>query len=216
VLIAAIAVTTALTAGLAACDTDDGRQMESPSGEQRDRMPTTTSSSLPGEPIVTMLAGSTVPATIEGGTVAAPFVVSGPWADGTAIDATFSCDGAGTAPVIAWTAPPAGTAELALVVTDRDAEDFIHHAVRGLPPTAGGIGGAPVAGAVEGTNDFGAPGWGGPCPPPGSTHQYLWTVYAVGQPTTLPDGFTGRQLYEQMLSSAFSSAQYTGTYTRSG
>jgi len=220
VLVAA-AVTTGL-AVIAACDTDDGRQMDEPSGEQRDGQPTTTSSSLPGEPVVTtgepvvtMLAGSSVPETIEAGTVAAPFVVSGPWADGGLVLIEHTCDGPGTAPVISWTAPPAGTVELALVVTDRDAEDFVHYAVRGLPPTAGETG-VPIAGAVEGTNDFGAPGWGGPCPPPGTTHQYVWTVYAVAQPTTLPDGFTGRQLYEQMLASAFASAQFTGTYTRPG
>jgi Raf kinase inhibitor-like YbhB/YbcL family protein len=37
------------------------------------------------------------------------------------------------------------------------------------------------AGALQVRTDFGAPGYGGPCPPQGDhPHRYLFTVYAVG------------------------------------
>lgn len=33
--------------------------------------------------------------------------------------------------------------------------------------------------AIQSVTDFGTPGYGGPCPPPGPSHQYLITVYAL-------------------------------------
>ncbi|WP_211489761.1 YbhB/YbcL family Raf kinase inhibitor-like protein [Georgenia thermotolerans] len=32
---------------------------------------------------------------------------------------------------------------------------------------------------MEARNSFHAPGWGGPCPPPGPPHRYVFTVYAL-------------------------------------
>jgi len=41
--------------------------------------------------------------------------------------------------------------------------------------------GAPLpAGARTWANDYGYPGWGGPWPPPGPAHHYVFTVFAVG------------------------------------
>ena len=41
-------------------------------------------------------------------------------------------------------------------------------------------------GALEIRTDFGKPGYGGPCPPPGhNVHRYIFTVHAVGV-TALP------------------------------
>lgn len=216
---------TALVAGtaLVACDTDDGRTMREPTGSQRAAMPTTTSSTLPGVPIVTdppvILAATdpstTLVATTEAGEVA-PFAVTGPWASGAAIPVEHTCDGADTAPLISWTSPPAGTVEVAVVVTDRDAENFVHYAAAGFPPVAGGMGGAVVPGAVEGTNDFGTIGWRGPCPPAGTTHTYVWTVYALAEPSGFVAGAPGGDLWEQLVeSTAFASAEFTGAFTRS-
>ena len=35
-------------------------------------------------------------------------------------------------------------------------------------------------GALQTRTDFGTPGYGGPCPPPGHPHRYFFTVFAVG------------------------------------
>src|SRR5882724_10990541 len=35
------------------------------------------------------------------------------------------------------------------------------------------------AGAVQGRTDFGTPGYGGPCPPPGKPHRYYLRLYAL-------------------------------------
>ena len=45
---------------------------------------------------------------------------------------------------------------------------------------AGSAGGTLPAGALQTRTDFGAPGYGGPCPPEGDhPHRYLFTVFAV-------------------------------------
>ena len=62
-------------------------------------------------------------------------------------------------PLISWTAPPAGTVEMALLMIDESA-NYIHWAVVGIPPTAGQKPeGSPFAGAIEGTNSFGNTGY---------------------------------------------------------
>ena len=37
-------------------------------------------------------------------------------------------------------------------------------------------------------NDFGKIGYGGPCPPPGSTHRYRFRLYALSAPLDLEPG----------------------------
>ncbi len=65
---------------------------------------------------------------------AAPsFGVIGPWADSGAIPVTYTCDGANTSPALTWGDIPAGTAEIAVSLTDDDAPDFMHWVVVGLP-----------------------------------------------------------------------------------
>ena len=54
--------------------------------------------------------------------------------------------------------------------------------VTALPVGAGAPAGSGMpVGALEVRTDFGTPGYGGPCPPPGSNvHRYIFTVFAVG------------------------------------
>jgi Raf kinase inhibitor-like YbhB/YbcL family protein len=52
--------------------------------------------------------------------------------------------------------------------------------VNELAEGAGSAGGKLPSGALQTRTDFGAPGYGGPCPPPGDhPHRYLFTVFAV-------------------------------------
>ena len=135
-----------------------------------------------------------------------------PWAEGAAIDAAFTCDGGDVSPLISWTAPPAGTVEMALLMIDESA-DFIHWAVVGIPPTAGQKPeGAPFAGAIEGTNSFGNVGYQGPCPPAGAAHTYRFTLYALSQQAELPDAFTGQDLESVAGPAALAVADVSGTY----
>jgi Raf kinase inhibitor-like YbhB/YbcL family protein len=195
---------------LAACDTDDGRQLRPPTEAERAAMTTTTSSSVvPGLPPEVGAAG-----TLAAGTEAVPFTMTAPWADGGAIDPRFTCDGEDISPALSWTAPPAGTVELALLVTDDDAGGFVHWAVAGIPPSAGGVAeGTPIPGAVEGVTSFGETGWGGPCPPSG-THTYRFSLYALSQQSEVAQGFGAADLTVYTDSASLAVAETTGTYAR--
>jgi len=93
-------------------------------------------------------------------------------------DFGFGCAGGNTSPHLKWSDAPAGTKSFAITCYDPDAptgSGFWHWLVVNIPPDlselaegAGSAGGAMPGGALQTRTDFGAPGYGGPCPPPWS------------------------------------------------
>jgi hypothetical protein len=103
----------------------------------------------------------------------------------------FGCSGGNVSPSLTWSNPPAGTKSFAVTVYDPDAptgSGWWHWVVFNLPPDtrslpvgAGDPSGAKLPkGAIQSITDFGAPGYGGPCPPRGDRpHRYLFSVHAL-------------------------------------
>ena len=210
-----ILVAPLLVLAAAACDTGDGKELREPTDAQRAAMSTTTTSTSTTLAEMPPDVGDLT--TTTSSTVNVPFSVQLPWAPGGPIDVRFTCDGEDRSPLLIWSAPPAGTVELALLVTDDDADGFVHWAVAAIPPTAGEVGeGAQITGAIEGRNDFGDPGWGGPCPPAGAPHTYRFSLYALSQQAELPDEFTGADLAAVATVANIGVAEATGEYTRAG
>ncbi len=120
----------------------------------------------------------------------ATFQLATPFGSTTPIQQQYTCEGDDISPPLSWVAVPTGTAELALVVTDPDADDFVHWAIAGMDPeiVTEIIEGQPPRTAVEANNDFGRLGWSGPCPPSGETHSYVFTLYALSEPVSLESG----------------------------
>jgi len=90
----------------------------------------------------------------------------------------MGCTGGNTSPALAWTGAPAAAKSFAVTIYDPDAptgSGWWHWVVYNLPATTtslpAGAGDASKnllpAGAVQGNTDFGAPGYGGACPPAG-------------------------------------------------
>jgi Raf kinase inhibitor-like YbhB/YbcL family protein len=107
-------------------------------------------------------------------------------------DYGFGCEGGNKSPHLAWSGAPAGTKSFAVTCFDPDAptgSGFWHWLVINIPPNvtelaldAGHRSASKLpTGALATRTDFGAPGYGGPCPPAGDhPHRYLFTVFAVG------------------------------------
>ena len=102
----------------------------------------------------------------------------------------MGCSGANLSPELSWANAPADTRSFVVTVYDPDAptgSGWWHWVVFNIPVTATGLaqgagsGKAPLPeGAVQSRTDFGAPGFGGACPPPGDKpHRYVFTVYAL-------------------------------------
>lgn len=115
--------------------------------------------------------------------------VSSPGIAGGRLDKTYTCAGAGISPEVIWSAPPAGTQSLALVVTDLDSRfgyDFVHWVVYDIPaserelPAGFAAQVNPARGIERGRNDDDQEGYVPPCPPGGATHRYAFVVYALG------------------------------------
>ena len=115
-------------------------------------------------------------------------VTSAAFINRTRLPKQYTCDGEGDEPSVQAGASPVGTSELVLVMSDLDASggSFVHVTRYGLSPS----GKAMVSeGGREGRNSRGTVGWTPPCPPEDDgQHSYVWTVYAVDDPTGLPAG----------------------------
>ena len=103
---------------------------------------------------------------------------------------SFGCSGENVSPALSWKDAPAGTKSFVVTAYDPDAptgSGWWHWVVYNLPATAtelaqgaGGKDGKLPEGAAQGHTDFGAPGYGGACPPVGDKpHRYIFTVYAL-------------------------------------
>lgn len=99
----------------------------------------------------------------------------------------FGCTGGNVMPDLQWRNAPADTRSFAVTFYDQNAptgSGFWHWVAYNIPAEqtglAGGVnGGTLPAGAVEGNTDLGKPGFFGPCPPVGRTHNYVYTVHAL-------------------------------------
>jgi Raf kinase inhibitor-like YbhB/YbcL family protein len=138
---------------------------------------------------------------------------TGPWPAAGQIPVEYTCTGEENVPLLTWTAPPADTVEMALVVVDETADDFAHWIVIGLPPEAGSVGGPePVAVGIEAMNSVGNIGWAGPCPPDPDAHTYRFTLYALSQAIELPPESLPDDLIQAIEASATGATSFTGTY----
>jgi Raf kinase inhibitor-like YbhB/YbcL family protein len=132
--------------------------------------------------------------------------------EGDSIPEKFSCRGEDVSPELSWNGQPAQTASLALTVIDPDARDFVHWSVWNIQPETGDIPeGSVPGGAVQGRNNFGNVGWGGPCPPSGS-HHYVFTLYALDTDLDLADGSSLNDLQAAMENHILAQAQLTGVF----
>ena len=145
----------------------------------------------------------------------APLTVSSPDLPGGRFPREFTCDGANRLPRLEWSAPPAGTRELAIKMIDPDAPGgtFTHWLAYRIPPVISSLAGLP-AGAREGVNDFGRRGYGGPCPPRGAAHHYHFVIVALDTRLGLPAGARRSDLDARISGHVLGRGELVATYRR--
>lgn len=176
-----------------------------------------------------LIAFSLLAACTPRGTPAAPpadvpqLDVSSPaFSPGKPIPKEYTCDGADRSPALRWEGVPAGAQSLAILMQDPDAPGgtFTHWILVNLPASLNEIpGGLPAEenvldGALQGKNDFGRLGYGGPCPPAGKAHHYIFTVYALDQMLSLDKAPSRDPFLQAIQGHVLAAGQLTGTYQR--
>ena len=135
---------------------------------------------------------------------------------------SYTCDGTDGSPPLAWTEPPKATKSFTLLVDDPDAPvgNWVHWILYNVPaasrtlaehlPTSDTL----ADGSRQGLNDFRRIGYGGPCPPPGPAHRYVFTVYALDTAIDLPPKASQPQLERAMQGHILARAELVGLYQR--
>ena len=142
--------------------------------------------------------------------------------DGQAIPKQYTGDGRDLSPPLKWNDSPSGTKSLALICEDPDAPrgSFTHWVLFNLPAGSRELaeGVPPEAtlgdGSAQGTNDFGRIGYGGPAPPPGNPHRYVFSVYALEDSPAVQPGATRDEILAAMKGHILARGQLTGKYGR--
>jgi hypothetical protein len=140
----------------------------------------------------------------------------------------FGCEGENVSPALSWKNAPKDTKSFALLVHDPDAPTggagWWHWLVYNMPADtnalaqgAGSADGAKLPkGAVQQKTDFGAPGWGGPCPPAGDKpHRYVFTLHALKvDKLDIPEGASASLVGFMVNANSIGKASLTGRYGR--
>lgn len=141
--------------------------------------------------------------------------------NGGAIPAKFTGDAEDVSPTLSWSGAPDGARSFAVICHDPDAPlvkpgtyGYVHWVLCGIP---GSVSALPegIGDYIQGVNDFGNRGYGGPAPPPGhGTHHYFFWVLALDAELDLPAGLTMWELLEKSEPNIIAMNRLVGTYSR--
>lgn len=133
-----------------------------------------------------------------------------------------TADGPDLSPALSWGEPPPGTRSLALICDDPDAPGgtWVHWVLfnlpagtRTLPEGVAGKDQGP-AGSLQGINDFGKIGYGGPSPPKGPAHRYYFKLYALDTTLPLKAAATKAEVEKAMKGHILAQGMLMGRYGR--
>ncbi|MDY6974254.1 MAG: YbhB/YbcL family Raf kinase inhibitor-like protein [Thermodesulfobacteriota bacterium] len=142
---------------------------------------------------------------------------------GNRIPDQHTCLGVGISPPLQWSGAPVETKSFALLMDDPDAPGgtFRHWVIYDIPATSNGLAEeiptlAEIEQMKQGINDFGAIGYGPPCPPPGhGVHNYSFRLYALDISSLgLPAGADFGTVEMMIDAHVLASAELIGTYSR--
>lgn len=139
-----------------------------------------------------------------------------------AIPAKYTCDGDDVSPPLSWAAVPQETESLALICDDPDAPagTWSHWVLYNISPDRDGLEeNVPTDErlsqiGMQGRNDFGNSGYGGPCPPRDSSHHYYFRLYALDTTLEAMEGATRKQVLNRIQDHILAQTELIGLYAR--
>lgn len=178
--------------------------------------------------LTVMLLGSlSLPASAAEFTLSSADIKAGATLSNEQVFNSFGCTGKNISPQLSWSGAPAGTQSYAITVYDPDAptgSGWWHWVVINIPASVTSIakgagvadGNVLAAGAQQVRTDFGAPGFGGACPPVGDKpHRYIFTVYALKVPKLdVPADATAAYAGYNISGNKLGQATFTAYYGR--
>lgn len=158
-------------------------------------------------------------------------LTSSAFGHGQRIPVDHTLDGMNVSPDLAWGRAPERTRSFTLICEDPDApttEPFVHWVLFDIPAEQRRIPRlelpegiskeakpSEVAGAVQGTNDFGHFGYDGPSPPAGhGTHHYHFSLYALDRILDLQAGCRKADVMRAMKGHVLAQGELIGIYSR--
>lgn len=140
--------------------------------------------------------------------------------DNEFLNKKFTCEGENISPQLEWTNVPQGTISFALICEDPDAprkEPWVHWIIFNIPANISNLNERLVdlKGSVQGVNDFGKIGYGGPCPPIGKAHRYFFTLYALDKELPLKSAVNKEELIRVMKQHVVGKAELIGLFQSS-
>ena len=142
-------------------------------------------------------------------------ITSSAFQQGGNIPSKYTCDGADTSPPFQIANAPASAKSLVLIVDDPDTPTglFTHWIAWNIPAETNAIAEGSTPQGVQGTNDFGKSGYGGPCPPAG-THRYYFKILALDRELDLPPGSRRTQLDAAVKGHVVAQGELMGRYSK--
>lgn len=139
------------------------------------------------------------------------------FSSGSDIPAANSCDGKDVSPQLSWSGVPDKTQSLALILSDPDAPGgtFYHWVLFNIPDTMTSLPAGlttPPSGVKAGKNSWGRNRYNGPCPPKGSTHRYIFTLYALDSTLNLATGTDADSLMDAMKNHILGQTELEGKF----
>ena len=140
--------------------------------------------------------------------------------NGGEIPSKYSLKGENISPPLKWSGQPPNTVSLILIMYDPDAPGgiFYHWILYNIPNTLTSLPeGVPKAEetiyGLQGINSYGNIGYGGPSPPPGSRHRYVFLLLALDVRLSLEGGARVSEVLEACRGHIIAYAELSGYYS---
>ncbi len=132
----------------------------------------------------------------------------------------YTCEAQNFSPSLSWKDAPANTKTFVLIIDDQDADfkPWVHWILFNIPcdvrEIKENISAEDLAesGIIQGKNDFGEIGYGGPCPPKGKPHRYFLKLYALDESLSLKEGATKKEVLDSISGHILAETKLISSY----